>query len=288
MGLPVGSVLLGAAVRALGRAAPSHAGAELPTPDDAAGTRRPCRTLPTRCRPGATLNVLAIGSANLFRPEASLAPGSLLGQSFQGATPDHRAAGAGHDRCAQRHGLSAADGDGAREGCPGRRRSKVTVRGGRGLSATDQLQLLIRHARPREIPARALADRHRRSGAKLPAERIRTNPGRGRRKVEQAGADLVLIDPQFSRFLQTNSNIDPYEQAFQVVGSMPNVLLFHRFDLMRSWVNDGQIDLERTPKANRLQAVEQLHACLGEQLARLVLSGARPEYFQRATAPSVT
>ena len=109
----------------------------------------------------------------------------------------------------------------------------------------------------------------------LPPSEFAQTLSDGVEKAIAVGADVVLVDPQFSRFLQTNSNIDPYEQAFQVVGSMPNVLLFHRFDLMRSWVNDGQIDLERTAKANRLTAVEQLHACLGMQLARLVLGGSR-------------
>ena len=93
--------------------------------------------------------------------------------------------------------------------------------------------------------------------------------------MRHANADLVLIDPQFSRFLQTNSNLDPYEQAFQQVSSMPDVLLFRRFELMRTWVNEGQIDLERTGKSSRKRVVELLHSCLGSHLARMVLAGAR-------------
>ena len=81
----------------------------------------------------------------------------------------------------------------------------------------------------------------------------------GAEAVQAANADLVLIDPQFSRFLQTNSNLEPYEDAFQQVAAMQGVLLFRRFDLMRGWANDGQIDLERTPKADRIRTVEQLH-----------------------------
>ena len=244
------------------------------TPDDAAGTAAPLPHVAEALRPGATLNVLAVGSANLFRPEASIAPGSLLGQSLQGATkttlPTAQVMTDSPSGTAFPQQMATA----LEKAVPGLA-VKVTVRGGRGLSATDPLQLMsdmldhekfdlvlwqtgtveaVRNLQPSEF-AQTLAD--------------------GVEKTLHAGADLVLVDPQFSRFLQTNSNIDPYEQAFQFVGSMPNVLLFRRFDLMRSWVNDGQIDLERTPKANRLIAVEQLHACLGMQLARLVLSGAR-------------
>jgi hypothetical protein len=42
---------------------------------------------------------------------------------------------------------------------------------------------------------------------------------------------------------------------------------------MRAWANDGRLDLERTPKAERDKALEQLNVCLGQALARFVLSG---------------
>ena len=86
--------------------------------------------------------------------------------------------------------------------------------------------------------------------------------------------DLVLIDPQFSRFLRANTDLDPYENVMQQVATMPGVALFHRFDLMRVWANDGRIDLERTPKADRDKVLEELNVCLGKVLARFVLSAA--------------
>ena len=97
----------------------------------------------------------------------------------------------------------------------------------------------------------------------------------GAEAVDAGGANLVLIDSQYSRFLQTSSNLEPYTQALQQVASMPGVALFHRFELMRGWASDGQIDLERTPKADRRRMADVLHACIGGHLARLVLAGAR-------------
>jgi hypothetical protein len=91
--------------------------------------------------------------------------------------------------------------------------------------------------------------------------------------VRDAGGDMVLIDPQFSRFLRANTDVDAYEGVMQQVATMPGVSLFRRFDLMRAWANDGRIDLERTPKADRDKALDVLNACLGEALARYVLSG---------------
>lgn len=256
---------------------PGYAGPErdrCEAPDDAAGVVTPLPHVAAALKPGSTLDVLAIGSASLFGPEASLAPGSLTNQAVNGATststPQAQIITAIPSATAFPQQMARA----LEAAVPGAKVS-VTVRGGRGLSAAEQLSLLedtlerghyslviwqtgtveaVRNTPPSEF-GQTLAD--------------------GAARVESAGADLVLIDPQFSRFLQTNSNIEPYEQAFQHLGSLPGVLLFHRFDLMRAWVNEGQIDLERTPKASRKRTVEQLHACLGAHLARMVLSGAR-------------
>jgi hypothetical protein len=96
----------------------------------------------------------------------------------------------------------------------------------------------------------------------------------GSAAISAAGANLILVDPQFSRFLRANADLEPYAKAMDQIAAQPGTMLFHRFDLMRHWANEGQIDLERTPKAQRLKAVEALHACLGASLARMVTAGA--------------
>jgi hypothetical protein len=96
----------------------------------------------------------------------------------------------------------------------------------------------------------------------------------GAERVREAGGDLVLIDPQFSRFLRANTDLDPYEGVLQQVATMPGVALFHRFDLMRTWASSGRIDLERTQKADRDKVLDELNNCLGHALALFVLSGA--------------
>ena len=93
-------------------------------------------------------------------------------------------------------------------------------------------------------------------------------------RARDAGADVMLIDPQFSRFLRANADLDPYETALQQVSVMPGVVLFRRFDVMRSWAEDGEIDLERASRTDRARMMALLNACLGETLARFVLNGA--------------
>ncbi len=92
--------------------------------------------------------------------------------------------------------------------------------------------------------------------------------------VEQTQADLVLIDPQFSRFLRANADLSPYETVLQQMTNTQGVTLFHRFDLTQAWVNSGQVDLERVSRDQRDKTIALLNTCLGQALARFVLTGA--------------
>ena len=92
--------------------------------------------------------------------------------------------------------------------------------------------------------------------------------------TEAAGADLVLIDPQFSRFLRANTDLVPYQTVLQQVTGSPSVTMFHRFELTQAWVGSGQVDLERVGHEERDQTIGLLNDCLGHALAQYVLTGA--------------
>ena len=91
--------------------------------------------------------------------------------------------------------------------------------------------------------------------------------------VEKAGADLVLIDPQFSRFLRANADLSPYETVLQQMTGHAGVTLFHRLDLTQTWVDNGQVDLERVSRDQRDKTIALLNTCLGEALTRYILAG---------------
>ena len=95
----------------------------------------------------------------------------------------------------------------------------------------------------------------------------------GANAAETANTDLVLIDPQFSRFLRANADLGPYETVLDQITNMSSVTLFHRFDLTQGWVSSGRVDLERVSREQRDKTVALLNDCLGKALARYVLSG---------------
>lgn len=242
-------------------------------PNETAGTVSPLPQVATVLRPGTSLNILAVGSATMFGPEASLAPGTILSQALgdNSKFPTQPKLFTG---LASEHAFPMQMARALQNSVPGLE-VKITVRGGRNLLATDML----------EVMRLELATHHYdlvlwQTGT---VEAVRNvSPGEfgqtlseGAEAVMTAGANLVLVDPQYSRFLQTSSNLEPYEQNLQQLAAMPGVVLFRRYDLMRAWANEGQIDLERTPRSDRQRVIETLHACLGRHLARFILESAR-------------
>jgi acyl-CoA thioesterase I len=151
---------------------------------------------------------------------------------------------------------------------------RLTVRGGRGMTAEEMLPLIDAALKQQRYPLVLWQTGTVEAVRGLQPDGLLDILHTGAEHVRDAGGDLVLIDPQFSRFLRANTDLDPYEGVMQQVATMPGVALFHRFDLMRTWAEDGRIDLERTAKADRDKALVELNMCLGQALARFVLSGA--------------
>jgi len=241
--------------------------------DDLAG---PIGALPrvTAALKSGTLHILAVGSATMFGPDASLQPGTVTSQSLArtpvtASVPPVQKLDIGTD-AAFPFKMAAA----LNAAIP-TLKVDVVLRGGRGLSAADMLSLINSELKTGVYQLVLWQTGTVEAVRNTPSGEFAQVLSEGVEAVEAAGANLVLIDPQYSRFLQTNSNLDPYTQALQQTAAMPGVVLFHRFDLMRAWANDGQLDLERTPRADRRKTVEMLHVCLGDHLARLVLAGTR-------------
>jgi acyl-CoA thioesterase I len=153
-------------------------------------------------------------------------------------------------------------------------RFQLTVKGGRGMTAEAMLPML----------QQALVAHHYdlvlwQTGTVEAVHGLRPDNLRGVLRdgadaAAKAQVDLVLIDPQFSRFLRANADVSPYETVLQQMTGNPDVTLFRRFDLTQLWVGNGQVDLERASRDQRDRTIVMLNTCLGEALARFVLAGA--------------
>jgi acyl-CoA thioesterase-1 len=153
-------------------------------------------------------------------------------------------------------------------------RFDLTVKGGRNMSAETMLSLLKEELSRQHYPLVLWQTGTVEAVRGLRPDMMRTFLQEGIDAVQAEDGDVVLVDSQFSRFLRANADLDPYESVMQQIATLPGVVLFHRFELMRIWASDGRIDLERVQKADRENAVAALNACLGTTLARFVLNGA--------------
>jgi acyl-CoA thioesterase-1 len=245
-----------------------------PLGEDGAGLAGDLARVGVRLQSAKQLDVLAVGSATMFGPEASMAPGTVTSQALSAGTGSLVPTGTALLQPPSERAFPLQMAKQLRALVPGLE-VQVTVRGGRGLLASEMLDLMRKELAARHYDLVIWQTGTVEAVRNLPPGEFGQTLSDGAQSVLDTGADLVLVDPQYSRFLQTNSNLDPYFQALQQVAAMPGVVLFRRFDLMRGWANDGAIDLERTSRSDREKAVGTLHACLGRHLARLVAASLR-------------
>lgn len=153
-------------------------------------------------------------------------------------------------------------------------RFDLRTAGARGLSTVELLPVL-RDAIAAHTPTLVLWQTGTVDAVRaVPPDDMADALGEGARLVAAAGADLILIDAQYSRFLADNTDLTPYEDVLRNTASaLPDVALFPRFDLMQGWADSGALDLENAPASARAQTAALIHACIGQALARYILSG---------------
>jgi hypothetical protein len=86
------------------------------------------------------------------------------------------------------------------------------------------------------------------------------------------GSDIIVMDMQYS--LQTTQliNFQPYVDYIDWVTQNHDVFHFPRYDIMRHWVEDGQVDFNtETPEAKQ-RSFTFVHNCLGKLLADSILA----------------
>lgn len=150
---------------------------------------------------------------------------------------------------------------------------EVTVRGGRGLTAAESAGLIAAEL-PRLHPALVIWQTGTVDAVRgLETDQLSETLSATAAKVAAAGADLVLMDQQFSRFLRANTNIDAYRDAIRLVAAAHGAPLLRRYDLMRFWAETDRVDLERAPREMRAVVADRLNACLADALALLLRHG---------------
>lgn len=90
--------------------------------------------------------------------------------------------------------------------------------------------------------------------------------------LQNAGADVVLMNLQYSPRTETMISVQPYLDNMRVVAQRHDVPLFDRFAIMRQWNDAGDFDLFSA--FHGLELAKRVHDCLGRALSKFVIDAA--------------
>src|SRR4030095_16171854 len=90
----------------------------------------------------------------------------------------------------------------------------------------------------------------------------------GINRVRADGAEIMMMDAQFSRRSSAMINLELYRIAWREFADASDAPIFPRYDVMRAWVEAGVFDF-RVPEGEKSQAVAvKLYDCLGRAIGR--------------------
>ncbi len=90
--------------------------------------------------------------------------------------------------------------------------------------------------------------------------------------MQKAGADVVLMNLQYSPRTETMISASAYLDNMRVVAQQHDVPLFDRFAIMRQWNESGDFDL--FSPSHGVELAKRVHDCLGRALATFVIDAA--------------
>ena len=92
--------------------------------------------------------------------------------------------------------------------------------------------------------------------------------------MRNAGADVVLMNLQYSPRTETMISVPPYLDNMRAVAQEHDVPLFDRFAIMRQWNDNGDFDLFNS--SHGIELAKRVHDCIGRALSRFVIGAAHP------------
>jgi lysophospholipase L1-like esterase len=90
--------------------------------------------------------------------------------------------------------------------------------------------------------------------------------------LQKAGADVILINPQYSPRTETMISVPPYIDNMRAVAQEHDIPLFDRFGIMHQWNDQGDFDLFST--THGIDLAKRVHDCLGRALSKFIIDAA--------------
>lgn len=96
--------------------------------------------------------------------------------------------------------------------------------------------------------------------------------GEGVTALQSAGADVILMNLQYSPRTETMISGSPYMDNMRAVAQEHDIPLFDRFAIMREWNEQGDFDLFSAVHGPEL--AKRVHDCIGRALSNFIIDAA--------------
>jgi acyl-CoA thioesterase I len=106
----------------------------------------------------------------------------------------------------------------------------------------------------------------------------------GLARLRAAGAEVVLIDPQYAPRVIAKPHVDDMVTLIAATAKTEHVGLFHRFELMRRWYETERLPFATFVSADGVHMNDWSYACLAKALA-LAITEAATRPAATATGP---
>jgi hypothetical protein len=109
-------------------------------------------------------------------------------------------------------------------------------------------------------------------------EEFRASVADGVEKLQAAGADVVLVNMQYSPRTESIVAVGAYADGIRWVSREREVPVFDRLAIMRHWYDQGQFDLYKATKDMKM--AKSVHDCLGRALGATIIDAAHLDMRQ--------
>jgi hypothetical protein len=99
--------------------------------------------------------------------------------------------------------------------------------------------------------------------------------------LQTGGADVMLMNMQYSPRTESIIAVGPYVDEMRAVAQQRDVALFDRFAIMRNWSDEGAFDFYAAGRDNGL--AQRVHDCLGRAIGTLVIEDGHLQPFVNKT-----
>jgi hypothetical protein len=100
-------------------------------------------------------------------------------------------------------------------------------------------------------------------------------------KMQTAGADVILMNMQYSPRTESMLDVSAFADVMKLVAQQHGAVLFDRLAIMRYWNDEGTFDLYTATK--KYDMARRVHDCIGRAMASLIINTAHLDAVRMQT-----